>query len=306
MEPFHRRHPPFYSSCRLSGYFPLAFLSVLHSWPSLPRHSPRGPGARRGRCGSRGAPVPRARGVQQGAAAARSSPAPPPVRRTPRRRGRGRARPARPRWAQRRGGTHPPPALTPASPPALPRPAPAPPPIPERGAAPRGLLPRPPATPARPQRRRCRGSKGRAGRERAGRGASRKPAGQVGGKGRETHKLSASPGRWRQAGWPWTERHRGSEEPGPAARRDTSEGSLQGTAPRARPCPRGHVGQRALQPGECGPRAAAGRAQVRAAGAGAVRSRPPRPSRAPSPAAPGAGRHLSCLLGSPSRSLRRP
>ncbi|KAJ8789631.1 hypothetical protein J1605_004868 [Eschrichtius robustus] len=42
----------------------------------------------------------------------------------------------------------------------------------------------PPATPARPplrrRRRRRRGSKGRVGRERAGRGASRKPAGQVG------------------------------------------------------------------------------------------------------------------------------
>lgn len=305
MEPFRRRHPSFYSSS------PLWLLSscVLVRPPSPAQPPEAQPAwtrsvARQVQQPARTCPACARRPAGGGRRPLLARPAP---------------RPEDPAAAGTREGASSPAPLgakarrhTPAArsdaryPPSLRRPAPAPPPIPERGAAPRGLLPRPPATPARPRRRRCRGSKGRAGRERAGRGASRKPAGQVGGKGRETHKLSASPGRWRQAGWPWTESHRGSEEPGPAARRGTSEGSLQGTAPRARPCPRGHVGQRALQPGECGPRAAAGRAQVRAAWGGGGARQATEALRAPSPAAPGAGGHLRCLLSSPSPSLRRP
>lgn len=208
----------------------------------------------------------RALSGQQGAAGPRSSPGPAPGPVDPAAAG-AREGASSLATAGLKGGGRSVPAARSASGP--PSPAPAPPPIPERGAAPRRLLPRPQLLPGRS----CAATAGvkvapaegelaaeppgsRRGRSRGKRQGNSRPAREDGAR-RAGRELRA--GGRRGVG---TCRPAGHER-GPHARRGA----------RARAGPRGHVGQRALRPGEYGPRAAVPPAQVRAA-----RSRPPRPS----------------------------
>ena len=234
MEPFGRRHLSFLFLFSLLWCF-LLFFSGLQWVPAQP---PRAQSAQRGgaarQVSAPGAHLSRERPVSsRGRTAPAPRAAPPLAGRTQLRRGAREARPARPPQgskaavaAPRQAGRAP--ALF------LPRRLPY-----LSGERPRAASP-PPATPARPplRRRRRRGSKGRVGREQAGRGASRKPAGQVGEERKEPrNSRAAREDGARRAG-------RGLRAAGAARSRDPpppghERGPPAGHGVRARPGPRG-------------------------------------------------------------------
>lgn len=104
---------------------------------------------------------------------------------------------------------------------------------------------RPVATPARPPlRRHCRGSKGRAGGERAGCGASRKPAGQVGEKGKEPrNSRTAQEDGARRAGHGLRAAGAAKSRTRPPLGHERGQPARHRARARARPGLRGHVGQ---------------------------------------------------------------
>lgn len=200
MEAFSRRLL-FLSLPPLSSPRPLLLLFLVSALPAQPL--PRARGARRGRCSTRRAPVPACARRPAGGGRRQLRARPRPRPRGPRCGGGagGRVQLGPRQGSKAAAAAYRPPAPRPSLPAFGPASrAPAPPPIPERGAAPRRLLPRPQLLPARPQRRRHRGSKGRAGRERAGRGASRKPAGQVQGKATRHRETLGQPGKMAPGG----------------------------------------------------------------------------------------------------------